>query len=357
MAWDLIKFDLDCHCSEAIDRRLLYKIFCIFNRFCEPTQLPLKLPRNSCQFLLQKLGFEHSEDFDEEMDLDCFLATIKPHLNEDLIGIIDRLYNKLVRFVLHQDRVRYRIIRDCGRAISFKALTATPSAPKTIVVNHRSLIIYEDDIKDLDRVGKGLDNEPHGHVLHQFPLAGALVRARNARSIFKKASSTLVILAGSGTTSIELNFNALKDDYKMFKFTEAIEQASELTRLGSDPLTKLHQMHRFRPDCFEFREPFPKKVCDLKLKHNSFSRETRGKAKASEFNEDFRRQSAPDLASLEIVGGTSQVYPEEPVAVLQVHVLGDDSFSDSGISTSTEDSDTLKLSFVRRMEMDRLSCM
>ena len=138
-----------------------------------------------------------------------------------------------------------------GNLLSWRALASGKTSAKIVVINYRFLIIYDDAIEDLDRVGK-TDNEPQGSIQHKVPLIDAVVNTRVAEGLFKKNESTLVVSAG--TTTIELPFNSTKDEYKLFKWTDAVSQAVDMTSHGNDPLTVMYRMHDLRPSFFKYRE-------------------------------------------------------------------------------------------------------
>ncbi len=247
----MIKFNYDQYVEGQVTRRAIFKLWSIFNRFCDPEQIPLLLPVKSTAFLFQRLGLRlaasqmckirTAEDFIHEV-------VTNPEFNATVIRSITKLYDEVVRFVIIQDRLRFKMIRDATSEInaSLKSFMASPGLPKTIFINHKYLIIHEDDISDLDNVG--YDNEPNGKVLHKIPLMG--VETKIKKSMFSKNSSNVVIKAHNGEVMVELAFNTVKDNYAMFRWTEAVQQAVEMIKECSDPLSKIYQVHDLRSTFF-----------------------------------------------------------------------------------------------------------
>ena len=66
LAWSVIKSDHEFYLPHSKDKnneeQLCFQLFCIFNRFCETTTIPMQLENNAKIFLFKKFGFPHSND-------------------------------------------------------------------------------------------------------------------------------------------------------------------------------------------------------------------------------------------------------------------------------------------------------
>ena len=213
----------------------------------------MKLPSQAGAFLFNKIGIEPELALQEGLTFDQFLNVITHTCTDSLGKHVNSLYSKLVRNVILQDRVKYRIVKKNDNPITWKTFTGTPNLAKNMVINHRHLIIYDDDISDLDYIGQ--DFEPQGAVLHKIPMVKAEIRSRKSPKLFNKHSSSLIIMTGDAMTTIELSFNVFKDEFKMYKWTEAVHQVVEMIDQGSDPLTKVYQANDLRPSYFKYDKP------------------------------------------------------------------------------------------------------
>ena len=181
------------------------------------------------------------------------------------------------------------------------------------------MIIYDDDISDLDYIGQ--DFEPHGAVLHKIPMVKAEVRSRKSQKLFNKHSSSLVIMTGDAMTTIELSFNVFKDEFKMYKWTDAVHQVVEMIDQGSDPLTKVYQANDLRPSYFKYDKPIKNHLPHL-MKMTGSALNLR-----SNLSKDpDRRASAPQL--------------EDILLAKRQMVKRNESDSSSGISSGTDDEPT-----------------
>ena len=323
VVWDTVKHDYTHYTDEnlSITRRILFKLFSLFNRFCDPEDLPLRLPSKAGAYLLHKLEIEPELAVQEGLTFDQFLSVITQTCSTDSIGKhVNSLYSKLVRNVILQDRVKYRVVKkNDNLSLTWKTFTGTPNLAKNMVVNHRYLIIYDDDISDLDYIGQ--DFEPQGAVLHKIPMVKAEIRCRKSPGLFfNKHSSSLVIMSGDAMTTIELSFNVFKDEYKMYKWTDAVHQAVEMIEHGSDPLTKIYQANDLRPSYFKYDKPIKNHLPHL-MKMTGSAVNMR-----SNLNKDpDRRVSAPQL---------------EDILLAKRQMIKRNESDSSGISSGTDDENT-----------------
>jgi len=319
IVWDTVKHDFTHMADDIITRRILFKLFSLFNRFCDPEDIPLILPSKAGAYLLHKLEIEPELALQEGLNFAQFLHIVTQTHGENVVKLVNSLYSKLVRNVILQDRVKYRVVKKNDNSLNWKSLTGTPNHAKNLVVNHRNLIIYDDDISDLDYIGQ--DFEPHGAILHKISLKKAEIRSRKSNNLFNKQSSSLVIIANDDFTTIELSFNVFKDEFKMYKWTDAIHQAVEMIDQGSDLLTKVYQTNDLRSSYFKFKQP-NKHLLNPKLMKLT------GSAVNMRLNlrDPERRSSAPQL--------------EDILAAKKLLIKRNESDS-SGISSGT-DEDSIK---------------
>ena len=88
VVWDTVKHDYTHYSDENtfITRRILFKLFSLFNRFCDPEDLPLKLPSKAGAYLLHKLEIEPELALQEGLNFDQFLSIITQTSSSDSIG-------------------------------------------------------------------------------------------------------------------------------------------------------------------------------------------------------------------------------------------------------------------------------
>ena len=129
VVWDTVKHDYTHYTDEnlSITRRVLFKLFSLFNRFCDPEDLPLRLPSKAGAYLLHKLEIEPELAVQEGLTFDQFLSVITQTCSTDSIGKhVNSLYSKLVRNVILQDRVKYRVVKkNDNLSLTWKTFTGT----------------------------------------------------------------------------------------------------------------------------------------------------------------------------------------------------------------------------------------
>ena len=125
---------------------------------------------------------------------------------------------------------------------------------KRIIVNHRFLIIYNDKKEDEHE-----ENDVNPIIIHKISLKNAFARIRKNQAggatsdgLFQKSSKNSILAIQTGIGSVELYFNAFKDDYKMYKWTEAVNQAADMIKNDTDPLSIVYRLHDIRHEVLEY---------------------------------------------------------------------------------------------------------
>ena len=128
MAWDGVKYDYiktkegDAQVSEVV----LFHLFCIFNRFCDPLKLPMILSGKALNYIFHELEIRSSlSSWKDSFDLMQFFIIMKNFIiNEEMIAKIERLHVKIVKNILIEGRYRYRITQNGGSSLlSWKSFT------------------------------------------------------------------------------------------------------------------------------------------------------------------------------------------------------------------------------------------
>lgn len=300
MVWDIVKHLYDKY---KINDSLLFQLFGIFNRFCDPREIPLTLSNKAAVFLFQKLDIPPSiATCQETWDFTQLLIAIQSCIGPSMESKIQRLHTKIVKNLLMEGKIRVKIAQENGNFIHWaSSLTSTPLPPKLIQINHRHLIVYKNE----------------SEIMYKIPLFEAVARVKKSNNlIFKKSACTVVILAkevvaGSNrSTTIELSFDPFKDEYEMYKWIEAVSQAADFTRQGSDPLTLIYQSHDIRPSYFKYGGHVSKAFSQV----DPLAKSTLDMRDVAQHQPPVkRRSSAPNLEA----------------------AANEDSFSDSGVSSGS----------------------
>ena len=74
IVWDTVKHDFTHMADDIITRRILFKLFSLFNRFCDPDGIPLILPSKAGAYLLHKLEIEPELALQEGLNFAQFLT-------------------------------------------------------------------------------------------------------------------------------------------------------------------------------------------------------------------------------------------------------------------------------------------
>ncbi len=338
LAWDIVKHAYErLFNDDILTEEISFKLFGLFNRFCDPHILPLAISSKAFVYLCQRFEFKNyqiaTDDDDEDKTFDFWdlLKLSKSNMSLAVAAKISKVHDKLVNFVIIEDSLRYKLIQDGGSLTSWLSLTATPAPPKKIVVDYRHLKICNPNNSE--------------EVLHKIPLMDAIVRIKSAsKSLFKRHSSTLVILSTevvegrNRSTTLELTFDAFRDAYKMYKWSEAVTQAAEMSSNGTNPLAQVYQTHDIAGAKRRLKnsvksEIMPAKILFTAKSQPRFVREStpqpekfgpRSQRREDETQHLQRRQSAPSL---------------EPGSCEESVLNRDDSFSDSGVSCNSSVSD------------------
>ena len=121
MAWDVVKHDYvnviegDARISEGV----LFSLFCIFNRFCDPLKLPMILCGKALNYIFHELEIRSSlSSWKDSFDLMQFFIIMKNFIiNEEMIAKIEKLHVKIVKNILIEGRYRYRITQSGGSSL------------------------------------------------------------------------------------------------------------------------------------------------------------------------------------------------------------------------------------------------
>ena len=231
LAWDLVKYDYDRYASSKLDRKTdLFRLFCVFNRFCCSNQIPMTMPEKAACFIFKEIGVPlpyEGQDGDTELTLEQYFQCI--HANRATVSIkaVKRLYDEHVRDVIKEGRVKYRVVE--------KGLVGQAKAIRTVTVTSRRLIVHEDD-GDLDCPHK---TEPKGTVEHKIPLIDTETKV--LKGIFGKSKMYLQLASKSNTVPmIEMVFDQNRDHFDLYSWSQAIQEAVYSTQANTSRLAKTY---------------------------------------------------------------------------------------------------------------------
>ena len=228
IAWDLIKCDFSGFAGGGgdIDSVALFRLFCLFNRFCRRDLIPMKLHNRAAVFICKELGVPTTVDPAPSFrgllkHVAVFSKTVPA-----IAKAVKRLYDEFVRDVIKEGRVQFRVIDDTFGSI------VNASKIKTFAVTSRHLIIYEDaDFCE--------DTDTDCKVLHKIPLIATGTRL--VSGLFGKSKMYLELVSKSRAyPSVEMAFAANKDSFDLFSWNQAIQEGVYCTRINASRLTKAY---------------------------------------------------------------------------------------------------------------------
>ncbi len=235
LAWDMVKFDFDRfigpESASIVNRAAIYRLFCVFNRFCCRNGIPMVLPERACIYLCKELGIPVMADQDEPKTFTAFISHVAENIYVLKAKAIKRLYDEFVRDVIKEGRVKYRVLGSTVAAAG--SLMISNDKIRTHTVTSRHLIIFDDN-EDPDQP---ICNEPTGKVLHRIPLID--IETKVVNSMFAKNKKYLHLVSKSkATPSIEMCFDITKDHFDLYSWSQAIQEAVYSTQVNTTRLSK-----------------------------------------------------------------------------------------------------------------------
>ena len=241
VVWDMVKYGYDKHCCDSMDREDLFRLFCIFNRLCDPHQM--RLSKKATYFLFGK--FDKKPPPAEEFG--GTFANLSYHLSgwqkaEDMANlnygkIIKKAYDDFVRDIIIEGRVKFRFSNKVSPRYSKSTIMK-----RTISITSRNLRAYEDE-DDIDALDVPKKREPMGKVLYEMSLIGSENKILpNSKSIFASKTKKFDILciqnAGSDS-GIHILFDPGREIYDIYAWTQAIQESIENINSNSNRLIRL----------------------------------------------------------------------------------------------------------------------
>jgi len=242
LAWNIVKYDYDELTCPVVTRRVFFRLFCIFNRLCDaPSNMPMRLSFKAAAFVAREIGFS-SRMFDD-MPAPDFNQLLKKICAQRQIldtRAIKKLYDELVRDVLKEGRVRYRVLDGKGAGILGGGTAGGDKVIRTATVTSRQLIIYDDDPSDVHaNLEQPHSAEPTGRVLFRLPLMDTETRV--LRGLLNKNKMYLQLSSKSrgGARILELIFDKTSQDFDLYSWSQALQEAAYATQINSNRLTKV----------------------------------------------------------------------------------------------------------------------
>ena len=148
MVWELVWFNF----TSKKDDPSNYKIFCLFNRFCDNQSFPMKIKRNDGNIILAEI--KSAQSIFQDATLEDFMDVIYDTDHATNLYSLEKLnsiYSEIVHYILHRDTngVEYKIVNQSRRLSMLKSKVGTRSKSSEIRITNRHLMIYETDfVKD-----------------------------------------------------------------------------------------------------------------------------------------------------------------------------------------------------------------
>ena len=169
IVWDMVKFSYDRFCTTSLSREDYFRLFCIFNRLCDPETL--LLGKRAVSFLFAKFVQTPLEEFEGTFknigDIVCSWQRGNGTINKNYVIIIKKMYDDYVRDIIIESRVKLRLPYKTplyGKGTILK---------KTISITSRKLVVYEDDADGLKNLDVPSKQEPTGKIIHEMSLVSA----------------------------------------------------------------------------------------------------------------------------------------------------------------------------------------
>ena len=244
VVWDIIKFSYDRFCSNSLMREDLFRLFCIFNRMCDPECL--LLGNSATSFLFGKFLKTPSAKFEASYknlaeSLSNWQKIAGIHY-ENYVIIIKKLYDDYVRDIIIESRVKFRLPYKTsiyGKGSILK---------KTISITSKNLTVYEDEEDRITNLDVPTKREPTGKIIHEMSLVGCEHKiAPNSKGIFASKSKKFDVLAirSSGSTGsatgVDIMFDTGKEIYDVCAWTNAIKECMESINSNSNRLIRLRE--------------------------------------------------------------------------------------------------------------------
>jgi hypothetical protein len=240
LAWDIVKFDFDKHinleAATVVNRLNVYRLFCLFNRFCSRNAIPMTLNERAAIFFCKELGIPIVASPSPVM---LSFSKLVSHVSGNVATLkakaIKRMYDEFVRDVIKEGRVRYRVME--GPLAAAGTVILNNSKIRTHTVTSRHLCIYDDN-EDPDQPH---DIEPTGTVLQRIPLIDIETKVVNAK--FNKNRKYLHLVSKSKskeTASIEMTFDIVTDNFDLYSWSQAVQEAVHSTKVNNTRLSKAY---------------------------------------------------------------------------------------------------------------------
>lgn len=227
VVWDLVKYDFDSYVEGGLDRNLIvFRLFCLFNRFCKSSSLPMVLSEKIACFLCKELDIPFiplEEEGNNDVDIHKFLGHVVSVQHLLNVRRVKKCYDEYVRDIIKEGRCRCRMMEK-GQA----------KTSKTISITSRNLIIYG----ETDNLDEPYVTEPTGKKLHEIPLFG--IEPKVMRGMFGKSKMYLQLVPHDNANApiMELIFDQVKDHYDLYSWSQAIQESCFMTTTNTNRLYK-----------------------------------------------------------------------------------------------------------------------
>ncbi len=223
------------HLKNRLFLRLPNRLFCIFNRLCDPTELPMLVPERAAYYLLKEIGIplrsvrESRNVGVGDLTLAELLQIVPDNSKTVVVKKVKMLYDELVRDVIKEGRVRYR------------PGSSGQEKTKTFTVTSRRLMVRDEVDGDLDQPERA---EPTGKVLHRQPLVDAETRVVKGGLLSGNKMFLQVLATSPGkrkrTPALEMVFDVNKDQLELYSWIQAIQEGVYSTQANTNRLDKLY---------------------------------------------------------------------------------------------------------------------
>ena len=219
MVWELVWFNF----TSKKDDPSNYKIFCLFNRFCDCQSFPMKIKWNDGNLILDEI--KSTQSIFQDVTLEDFMEVIFHNDNPTNLYSLERLnsiYSEIIHFILHRDTngVEYKIVNQSKRLSIISSKIGSRSKSSEIRITNRHLMIYETEVND----------EPQVRLVRKFFLLDAQIEGDGA---VDSSVDPIRIQFPYENVCVKLYFD--KKVIQATKLKKAIERASAMDKLKTNP--------------------------------------------------------------------------------------------------------------------------
>lgn len=239
--WEVLKAteeELTSNIVQCCKEDIFFQLFCLFNRFCEPDEIPMKISFSATMFLAKHFKASRGPTVSHEaLTFPEFLNFVcspyrKQCCDRILAKAVKKTYDMFVRDILMEGREVYQV-RTCSGKRSSKITTKN-----LISLSSLYLKVYKDDPNANPEALYQIE-PPLNDVLLSIPMSDVTIEYESK----KKGESILNIIqisSGDGNVGVDLIFdtNDFFDNKNFVEWKKTLEEAKVNARCKTNRLLK-----------------------------------------------------------------------------------------------------------------------